>query len=76
MEFKDAENKHLSAGLIRELDSEQLEAELREMEEALFRLRFRAATEPMEGENTSRFKILSRNIARTKTVLRERELEG
>ncbi len=71
MALKDAETKRQAAEKIRELDTEDLRAELTRLEEARFRLRFRSATEAVE--NSSQFRILRRNIARMKTVLRERK---
>jgi large subunit ribosomal protein L29 len=43
---------------------------LAELEEERFRLRFRSATEPLE--DTLRPRTLRRDIARLKTILRER----
>ena len=42
------------------------------MEEERFRLRFRGATEPLE--DPLQLRMIRKNIARLKTVLREREL--
>jgi large subunit ribosomal protein L29 len=55
---------------IRELSSEEIEARVEQLQEELFRLRFRAAT--MELENPMLLRTLRRDIARLKTVLRER----
>lgn len=55
---------------IRELTSEEVEARVEQLQEELFRLRFRAAT--MELENPMLLRTLRRDIARLKTVLRER----
>jgi large subunit ribosomal protein L29 len=44
------------------------------LEEEGFRLRFRSAT--MELENPSLLRAIRRDIARLKTILRERELVG
>ncbi len=73
MAFKDAETKALRADQLREHDTATLEAELATLKEALFRLQFRAATEALQGDETARFQVLRRNIARTMTVLRERK---
>lgn len=73
MALKDAENKPVPAEHIRELDTEALEGELAKLREAQFRLRFRAATESLEGENALRFRVMRRNVARILTVLRERQ---
>ena len=55
---------------IRELSSDELETKLQELTEERFRLRFRSATESIE--NPMRFRAIRRDIARIKTVLRER----
>ena len=70
MALKDAETKPLAAGDVREVDTGELQTELARLEEARFRLRFRSATEAIE--NSAQVRILRRNIARLKTVLRER----
>jgi large subunit ribosomal protein L29 len=55
---------------LREMSQEDLEAKLAELTEERFRLRFRSATEAIG--NPMRFRALRRDIARIKTVLRER----
>jgi large subunit ribosomal protein L29 len=70
MPFKDAESKPLAGSAVREMDTPELQTELARLEEANFRLRFRTATETIE--NPAQMRILRRNIARVKTVLRER----
>ncbi|HEX5387262.1 MAG TPA: 50S ribosomal protein L29 [Gemmatimonadales bacterium] len=55
---------------LRELTNDELETKLHELVEERFRLRFRAATETIE--NPIRFRALRRDIARIKTILRER----
>ncbi|GBD31315.1 MAG: 50S ribosomal protein L29 [Gemmatimonadales bacterium] len=70
MALKDAETKPLRGSQLRELDTEELKAELSRLREALFRLRFRSATEAIE--NPMQFRMIRRNIARLLTVLRER----
>lgn len=57
---------------IREWDEVELEARLKELKEEQFKLRFQASM--MELENPSLLKHIRRDIARLKTVLREREL--
>ena len=57
---------------IREWDEIELEARLKELKEEQFKLRFTASM--MELENPSLLKNIRRDIARLKTVLREREL--
>jgi len=70
MPFKDAETKPLGGATAREMDIAELQTELARLEEARFRLKFRSATESIE--NPAQIRILRRNIARVKTVLRER----
>jgi large subunit ribosomal protein L29 len=70
MALKDTERKPLDPVQIRELQTAELQEELRRLEEAQFRLRFRSATEAID--NPLQFRIIRRNIARIRTVLRER----
>jgi large subunit ribosomal protein L29 len=56
---------------IRGKDSRELVLDVQSMRKELFDLRFRVAAE--EISNTSRFRDLRRQIARIKTILRERE---
>ncbi|MBI2074068.1 MAG: 50S ribosomal protein L29 [Gemmatimonadetes bacterium] len=56
--------------LARELSVDELKQELAKLEEAQFRLRFRSATEAIE--NPMQFRMIRRNIARLKTMLKER----
>ena len=57
-----------------ELTEEDLKKKLNELVEGLFKLRFRKVTDVVE--NPAQFKKDRRNIARIKTVLRERELKA
>lgn len=50
----------------------ELEVDLRDMESQIWKLRFQAATGQTEG--LRKVHSLRRNIARVKTILREREL--
>jgi len=59
---------------IREWDEVELQARLGELKEEQFRLRFQASM--MQIENPSLLKNIRRDIARIKTILRERELAG
>ena len=70
MVLKDAETKPLEPVQIRELQDTELQEELIRLEEAQFRLKFRSATEAID--NPLQFRVIRRNIARIKTVLRER----
>ncbi|HVE39037.1 MAG TPA: 50S ribosomal protein L29 [Planctomycetota bacterium] len=53
---------------------EDLKKKLNELVEGLFKLRFRKVTDVVE--NPAQFKKDRRNIARIKTVLRQRELKA
>ena len=57
---------------IREMSSENLEKELGELKTELFKLKFSLATGGLE--NPMKIKETKRNIAKIKTILREREL--
>lgn len=57
---------------IREWDDVEIHARVQELRKEQFRLRFNASM--MELENPSLIKTIRRDIARLKTVLREREL--
>jgi large subunit ribosomal protein L29 len=58
---------------IRDLGDADIEQKIEEAQEELFRLRFRSATQMLE--NPMLVRSLRRDIARMKTILRERELE-
>ncbi len=55
---------------LRELSSEQLSHELREVQQSLFKLRFQAASE--RSDVPSSVKKYRRTIARIKTIQREK----
>ncbi len=55
-----------------EMSSEELENELKELKNELFKLRFNLATNGLD--NPMRIKEVKKDIARVKTVLRQREL--
>jgi large subunit ribosomal protein L29 len=61
----------LKAEHIREMSEAEIRAAIAEREESRFRLRFRGATEQLEKPLELRW--LRKDIARLKTVLRERE---
>ena len=61
----------LKAADIREMDTADIAARVVELQEERFRLRFRGATETLD--DPLRLRWLRRDIARLKTVLRERE---
>ena len=56
---------------IREMGADDIQARIRELEEEQFRLKFRSATEPLE--DPLRLRVIRRDIARLKTVLREQQ---
>lgn len=58
---------------IRAMDDKELSERLADVEEELFRLRFRKATQQLE--NPMLLRNLKREAARLKTVRRERERE-
>lgn len=57
---------------IREMSSPELEKELEELKTELFKLRFSLATSGLD--NPMKIKEVKKDIAKIKTILREREL--
>jgi large subunit ribosomal protein L29 len=64
----------MRASEIRDLSVEEIGARILELEEERFRLNFRSATEPLA--DPLRLRWIRKDIARLKTVLRERQLES
>jgi len=64
----------MKADEIRELSVDELRTRLDELTKERFNLRFRSATESID--NPMRFRTLRRDIARLKTILREKEANG
>ena len=64
----------MKANEIRKLSTEELAKELNELKSELFNLRFQFATSQLE--NPMKLKDVKRDIARVKTVIRERELKA
>jgi len=62
----------VKASALRELTAEELDQKYKELTEELFNLRFQLATSQME--NAGRMRIVRRDIARVKTIQRERQL--
>ena len=60
------------ANVLREMSDEQLEHELRETQQSLFRIRFQSATE--RNDTPSYVRKLRQVIARVKTIQRERQI--
>ncbi|MCU1427494.1 MAG: rpmC [Actinomycetia bacterium] len=63
-----------AASEVRELSDDALEQRLSEAKEELFNLRFAHATGQLD--NTTRLGVLKRDIARLRTLRREREIEA
>jgi large subunit ribosomal protein L29 len=59
---------------LRELPESELEQRLDEVKEELFNLRFQNATGQLD--NYKRLGALKKDVARIRTILRQRELEG
>jgi large subunit ribosomal protein L29 len=57
---------------LRELDTPELEVQQRELAEQIFRLRFQLTTG--QAEALTRLRSARKDLARVKTLLREREL--
>ena len=64
----------MKANEIREKSQLELQKELAELKSELFKLRFQHATNQLE--NPMKLKDVKRDIARVKTVMREREVKG
>jgi large subunit ribosomal protein L29 len=62
----------MTAAEIRALGTDEIQAKIDETHKALFNLRFQAASGQLEDFN--RVTALRRDLARLKTILREREL--
>ena len=59
---------------IRKLTTEEINKKIAESKEELLKLRFKQATGSLE--NPARIRELRKDVARFKTILREREIEG
>ena len=59
---------------IRELSDADLNNKLKDLKEELFNLRFQCAVNQLQ--NTARIKNVKKDIARIKTILREKELNS
>jgi large subunit ribosomal protein L29 len=62
----------LKVAEIKELSHDEIEQKLEETKEELFNLRFQNATGQLD--NYKRLRELKRDVARIKTILREREI--
>ena len=61
----------MKAAEIREMDTEELHGRISELKEELFNLRFQLATGQLD--NHRRMQIVKREVARIRTILRERD---
>ena len=59
---------------VRELESDELHVRITELKEELFNLRFQLATGQLD--NHGRIKAVKRDIARCRTILRERDFQA
>jgi len=64
----------MKASKLHEMTSQELSNKLNDLKAELFNLRFQLATGQLE--NPMRIKHVKKDIARVKTILRERELKG
>ena len=64
----------MKANDIRKLSTEEINKKIAESKEELFNLRMKQATGSLE--NPGRIKELRKTVARLKTILREREIDG
>lgn len=64
----------MRAADLRELTDEELQAKLKELGEELFNLRFQLSSQQLE--NTARIRETKRDLARLKTVIREKQTEA
>ncbi len=66
--------KRMKASELREKSMGELNEELRELKSELFKLRFQHATSQLA--NPMQIKSVKKDIARVKTIMRQREMEG
>lgn len=66
--------KKLKAEKIREWTDEELKGKEREFSDHLFRLKFQLASG--QGDVLQNLRVLRRNLARVKTILREKQNEA
>ncbi len=63
----------MKAKEIREMDSQKIVKNIKDLKEELFNLRFQSSASTLE--NPKRTRVIRKDIARMKTVLREREIK-
>ena len=61
----------MRADEIRDLGDDEIRSRISELEEERFRLTFRSATEALD--DPLRFRVIRKDVARLKTILRERQ---
>jgi len=64
----------MKASKVRDYDEKELQQQLRDMDEQLFRLQFQMSMGQMDG--LKKVRAMKKDKARILTVLRERELAG
>jgi large subunit ribosomal protein L29 len=64
----------MKAQKVRDLDEKELQQQLREMDEQLFRLQFQMSMGQMDG--LKKVRAMKKDRARIYTILREKELAG
>lgn len=64
----------MKANKLHEMTSQELNNKMNDLKSELFNLRFQLATGQLENPMT--IKVVKKDIARVKTILRERELKG
>lgn len=64
----------MKAQKVRDLDKQELQGQLRDIEEQLFRLRFQMSMGHMDG--LKKVRTIRKDRARIYTILRERELQA
>lgn len=64
----------MKATELRELSESELQTKLKDLKEELFQLRFQLAINQLD--NPMRVNAVKKDIARAKTILRQRELEN
>jgi large subunit ribosomal protein L29 len=64
----------MKAKEVRDMSSAELETKLKDLKQELFNLRFQHATQQLD--NPVRLAAVKKDIARVKTIIREKELNG
>jgi large subunit ribosomal protein L29 len=66
--------KQMKSNKIREMNDKELQDELKELKSEFFKLRFQYATNQLE--NPMKLNLIKKDIARVKTIIREREIKS